>query len=95
MPSAQLPFEYLLNALRLNDGFEQPHFEARTGIALSSIADPLALAQRRGLLLRRGTHWRASELGFNFLNDLVALFLPATDAAASSADSTATEGSIG
>jgi len=78
VPQAALPFEYLLNALRLNDGFDEVDFEARTGAALSSIAAPLALALRRGLLLRRGSHWRASELGFNFLNDLVALFLPPT-----------------
>jgi len=95
VPAAELPFEYLLNALRLNDGFEQPDFEARTGIELSSIADPLALAQRRGLLLRRGTHWRASELGFNFLNDLLALFLPATVAVTSATGVAATQPGAG
>ena len=95
MPAAELPFEYLLNALRLNDGFEQPDFEARTGVELSSIADPLALAQRRGLLLRRGTHWRASELGFNFLNDLLALFLPATGAVTSATGVAATQPGAG
>jgi putative oxygen-independent coproporphyrinogen III oxidase len=81
VPSAELPFEYLLNALRLNEGFEPHDFETRTGLDVALIGAGLALAQRRGLIERCGTHWRASAQGFNFLNDLVALFLP-SDASA-------------
>jgi oxygen-independent coproporphyrinogen-3 oxidase len=80
VPTAELPFEYMLNALRLTDGFEQLDFEQRTGLPFSSIAEPLAMALGRGLLQRRGSSWRASELGFDFLNDLVTLFLPTTNA---------------
>jgi oxygen-independent coproporphyrinogen-3 oxidase len=76
VPAAELPFEFLLNALRLNEGFEQREFEARTGLALALLDDGFALALQRGLLERRGTRWRASALGFNFLNDLLALLLP-------------------
>jgi oxygen-independent coproporphyrinogen-3 oxidase len=76
VPAAELPFEFLLNALRLNEGFEQSEFEARTGLALALLDDGFALAQQRGLLERRGTRWRASAMGFNFLNDLLALLLP-------------------
>jgi putative oxygen-independent coproporphyrinogen III oxidase len=92
VPAAELPFEFLLNALRLNAGFEQREFEARTGLALALLDAGFALAQQRGLLEHRGTRWRASALGFNFLNDLLALLLPpagrpasATAAAASAA----------
>jgi coproporphyrinogen III oxidase-like Fe-S oxidoreductase len=74
--NAELPFEYLLNALRLNQGFEQREFEARTGLALTVLDVELALALQRGLLERSATRWRASARGFNFLNDLLALFLP-------------------
>ena len=95
VPVAELPFEYLLNALRLNDGFEQRDFEARTGLEFTALVEPFALAQRRGLLLRSGTQWRASERGFNFLNDLLALFLPATGTVAVAAGTAATTTSVG
>ena len=94
VPGTELPFEYLLNALRLNEGFEQSEFEARTGLAFTALGEPLALAQRRGLLLRSGSQWRASELGFNFLNDLLALFLPATGTVAGAAGMAATVRSV-
>jgi putative oxygen-independent coproporphyrinogen III oxidase len=76
VPPLELPFDYLLNALRLNEGFEQREFESRTGLALSVVAAEFALAQQRGLLERVGTRWRASARGFNFLNDLLAMMLP-------------------
>ena len=76
VPCAELPFEYLLNALRLNEGFEQGEFEARTGRPFAVLAAGLARAQQRGLIERSGTRWRASARGFNFLNDLLGLFLP-------------------
>ncbi|HEY4973444.1 MAG TPA: hypothetical protein VII41_07540, partial [Steroidobacteraceae bacterium] len=76
VPALELPFEYLLNALRLNEGFEQCEFESRTGLAMSVIDAQLAQALRRGLLEHSATRWRASAQGFNFLNDLLGLFLP-------------------
>jgi putative oxygen-independent coproporphyrinogen III oxidase len=74
--ATELPFEYLLNALRLNDGFEEQEFERRTGLAFGIVRAELARAQQRGLMERGGTRWRASVRGFNFLNDLLAEFLP-------------------
>jgi putative oxygen-independent coproporphyrinogen III oxidase len=73
---SELPFEYLLNALRLNDGFEEQEFEQRTGLAFAVVGAELARARQRGLMERSGTRWRASTRGFNFLNDLLAEFLP-------------------
>jgi oxygen-independent coproporphyrinogen-3 oxidase len=74
--SGELPFEFMLNALRLNEGFEREEFEARTGLALESIATGLGRAQERGLLEMRGHSWRPTELGRRFLNDLQQSFLP-------------------
>lgn len=73
----ELPFEYMLNVLRLTDDFAEGDYEARTGLAFVTIADAVAEAQRKGLLRRAGAaHWRVTDLGQRFLNDLQALFLP-------------------
>jgi putative oxygen-independent coproporphyrinogen III oxidase len=72
----ELPFEFMLNALRLIDGFTELEFESRTGLAFAAIHDQIALAQRRGLLQDcLGVH-RPTDLGQRFLNDLQAIFLP-------------------
>ena len=72
-------FEFMLNALRLADGFSEALFEERTGLPAERLAvaaaDPLA----RGLIERsREGHWRPTELGRRFLNDLQADFLRET-----------------
>ena len=76
---AQLPFEYMLNALRLREGFELADFSARTGLPISAIAKPLAEAESRGLLGRDFTRAWPTLRGFDFLTDLQSLFLPADD----------------
>jgi len=76
VPAADLPFEFMMNALRLNEGFEPCEFETRTGLPFGVLQAPLARAIQRGLIERAGTHWRASARGLNFLNDLVGEFLP-------------------
>ena len=73
---AELPFEFMLNALRLRDGFALQDFVARTGLPLSAIDQPLAQAQAKGLLERDLHRARPTERGFDFLSDLQALFLP-------------------
>ena len=77
---AQLPFEYMLNALRLRDGFALADFSARTGLPISAIAGPMAEAERRGLLGRDFTKAWPTVRGFDFLSDLQALFLPTESA---------------
>jgi len=72
---AQLPFEYMLNALRLAEGFEPARFVERTGQPISVIDAALHEAERRGLCERHGTRWRPTARGFDFLSDLQALFL--------------------
>lgn len=73
-----LLFEFMLNALRLHDGFPVALFEARTGLPLDRAAPLLAAAQARHLLEYDRTTIRPSALGRRFLNDLVAMFLPAS-----------------
>ncbi len=72
----QLPFEFMLNALRLNAGFAPADFSARTGLPESAIAAQLAQGQARGWIERAHERIRATELGQRFLNDVIALFLP-------------------
>lgn len=72
----QLPFEFMLNALRLNAGFEAADFAARTGLPESAIAAPLAEACLRGWIERTDQHILATELGQRFLNDVIGSFLP-------------------
>ena len=75
-----LPFEYMLGALRLRDGFDLARFGERTGLPLSAVQAALERAQQRGLIdLEDGGRLRPSVRGFDFLSDLQALFLPPTE----------------
>ena len=71
-----LPFEFMLNALRLNEGFTVHDYCRQTGLDLDSVAVKLAEAQGRGLLEGSSEGWHPTELGRRFLNDLQASFLP-------------------
>ncbi len=75
---SQRPFEFMLNALRLREGFELSQFEVRTGLPRAVLARPLAQAQGRGWLAEVGGRTTPTELGQRFLNDVIALFLPDT-----------------
>ncbi|MBL8288037.1 MAG: oxygen-independent coproporphyrinogen III oxidase-like protein [Rubrivivax sp.] len=74
---ADLPFEFMVNQLRLAEGFELARWRERTGLPLSAIEAALAEGERRGLLAIDGEQVRATARGFDFLSDLQALFLPA------------------
>ena len=73
---AELPFEFMLNALRLKEGVPLEAFMDRTGMPLSAIDRSLQLAQQRGLLWVDHARIQPTEKGFDFLSDLQALFLP-------------------
>ena len=75
--SADLPFEFMLNALRLVDGVDQSLFENRTGLSILAIQSPLNKALEKGLMQDSVNRLKASELGLRFLNDLQELFLNA------------------
>jgi len=70
-----LPFEFMLNALRLNAGFLVSDFESRTGLSAETIAPALDRAGKRGLIEKQAEVWRPTDLGRRFLNDLQAGFL--------------------
>ena len=72
---ADLPFEFMLNALRLREGFALQDFVERTGLPVTAIAKALDEAERKGLITRDMARVRPTERGFDFLNDLQALFL--------------------
>ncbi|PBJ82851.1 YggW family oxidoreductase [Lysobacteraceae bacterium NML93-0399] len=72
---ARRPFEFMLNALRLVDGFAVDDFVATTGLPLSAIDAPLDTAVAKGWLHRAGGRIVPTELGRRFTNDVVALFL--------------------
>ena len=72
---AELPFEFMLNALRLREGFELSSYTERTGLPISSIQKALQTAESKGLIGRDGDWVVPTERGFDFLSELQALFL--------------------
>ncbi len=73
----ELLFEFMLNALRLREGFDEALFEERTSLPAERLADAARAALARGLIDRPGpAQWRPTALGRRFLNDLQAEFLP-------------------
>jgi len=75
VPPEELPFEFMLNALRLIDGFAISLFGERTGLPFISVVKQLEEAERRGLVQRDWQHVRPTERGRLFLNELLALFV--------------------
>jgi coproporphyrinogen III oxidase-like Fe-S oxidoreductase len=71
----ELPFEFMLNALRLVDGFDAAMFSQRTGLDWEAVADPVNTLVGRGLLIREGTSHRPSPRGMGFLNELLLSFM--------------------
>jgi oxygen-independent coproporphyrinogen-3 oxidase len=70
-------FEFMLNALRLTDGFDQDLFQRRTGLAAETLSKKLTAPKEKGLIEEVSSgFWRVTNLGQRFLNDLQAEFLP-------------------
>ncbi|MCG8610862.1 MAG: radical SAM family heme chaperone HemW [Pseudomonadales bacterium] len=68
-----LPFEFLMNALRLVQGVDPALFSSRTGLPLSTIIQPLNAARAKGLI--EPSRLQATELGFKFLNETLSCFM--------------------
>ena len=75
LKTADLPFEFMLNALRLEEGVAATLYTERCGLPLASMNQALQLATQRGLLLENPLRLQATDLGWRFLNELQALFL--------------------
>ena len=71
----EMPFEFLMNALRLTNGVDAALFQQRTGLSLDSLADARRQAEQKGLLAPDPTRLAATERGQLFLNDLLQYFL--------------------
>ena len=75
LSEARLPFDFMLNALRLTEGFSIDLFQKRTGLPLSVIAPALKQAVDTGGLLVDASHVTPTPQGRRFLNDILALFI--------------------
>ena len=75
----ELPFEFMMNALRLSGGVEMALFSERTGLPLNVLLKPLAQAEARGLVRRTPLRLEPTLAGQRFLNDLLTLFLAGGD----------------
>ena len=71
----ELGFEFMMNALRLNEGFDSVLFQERTSLPLLGIQRELAEAEKRGLLIRDHQRIAPTLTGQRFLNDLLEIFL--------------------
>ena len=65
----------MMNALRLNQGFDESFFPARTALPLRTIENELRRAEQEGLIIRQAGHIAPTEQGRRFLNRLLGLFL--------------------
>jgi putative oxygen-independent coproporphyrinogen III oxidase len=83
---AELPFEFMLNALRLVDGFPVGLYTERTGLPFTTLQHGLERGEKQGLLTRDLKTIRPTERGQRFLNELLALFLPGETGARRSDD---------
>ena len=73
--SKDLPFEFMLNTLRLTDGVDTNTFSERTGLPLSVISKGLEVASKKGLLDENPSKLKATPLGLRYLNNLQEMFL--------------------
>jgi oxygen-independent coproporphyrinogen-3 oxidase len=71
----ELPFEYMMNRLRLFSGFSLDEYQAFTGLSIDSVLPTLLKAQDKDLMEFDGTLWSVSILGHRYLNDLLEMFL--------------------
>lgn len=76
--SRDLPFEFMMNALRLRSGFPLRLFEERTGLPLMAALSALDAAEARGFIVRDHERVAPTALGRKFLNDALQVFLPSS-----------------
>lgn len=73
--ASELPFEFMMNALRLIDGFAAALYEERTGLGFPDIAWHLQRLEQRGMVECEGATWRPTRLGSRFLNEMLLEFI--------------------
>lgn len=75
VPKEELPFEFMMNQLRLREPFKLSQFEQSTGIAQEAIISKLEYGLNKELLIVKGNEWQVSPIGHRYLNDLLEVFL--------------------
>ncbi|MFT5023760.1 MAG: coproporphyrinogen III oxidase-like Fe-S oxidoreductase, partial [Colwellia sp.] len=72
----ELPFEYMMNRLRLHERFSLTEYQQRTGLSIETVLPTLQVAKQKQLMQENtdGT-WQVSKLGHRYLNDLLEMFL--------------------
>ncbi|MFZ2171044.1 MAG: radical SAM family heme chaperone HemW [Methylococcaceae bacterium] len=73
---ADLPLEFLMNHLRLKQGFTVETYQATTGLAIDTLEPGLSACLQHGLIIQQGTHYFCSEQGWNFLDNVLEKFIP-------------------
>lgn len=76
IPLAERPLEFMLNAMRLVDGSDSTTYERHTGLSFSDISPTLDQLSGQGLIHRSGIHFRPTERGLQFHNDVLLAFMP-------------------
>lgn len=76
IPVAELPLEFLMNQLRLRQGFTLAHYQRQTGLNPSSLEPGLSRCLAENLLIQNADHFTCSEQGWNFLDTLLEKFIP-------------------
>jgi oxygen-independent coproporphyrinogen-3 oxidase len=75
VPDADIPSEFMMNALRLKNGVETPLYEAMTGLPLLTIASQWQALQRKGLMISRRDRLATTQTGYRFLDDVIEAFV--------------------
>jgi len=73
---AELPLEFIMNHLRLKQGFSQEAYQAATGLAPATLEPALSACVQQNLLIRQNNHYYCSEQGWNFLDNILENFIP-------------------
>ena len=74
--SAELPLEFVMNHLRLKQGFNVDTYQARTGLEIDTLEPALSNCLKEGLLIYRNNHYYCSEQGWNFMDNILEKFIP-------------------
>ncbi len=73
---AELPLEFIMNHLRLKQGFSIDTYQARTGLSISTLEPALSNCLKEGLLIHHDKHYYCSEQGWNFMDNILEKFMP-------------------
>ncbi len=71
-----LTVEFLINQLRLKSGFTLAHFQLMTGLSLKALEPNLSICIEKGLIIKHNQHYCCSKKGWDFLDDILEMFIP-------------------